>query len=445
MIRKNRYTILVVITVIIFGAIILFAKKPKKEIVRYKERTGSIALTGEWMDTKKAIENLLAIIELEPENYKAKLNLSQAYIQESRITGDHGYYDAAALDLLNDVLANEPKNFDALCCKATVLLSQHHFADALVVAKEALPINPNSAFIYGLMCDSYVELGNYAEAVKMSDKMISIRPDIRSYARISYLREIHGDLNGAIEACKLAVGAGYPGLEQTEWSRMILAHLYESTGHLDTAEYHYKVALQERPDYAFAIAGLGKIEKIKGNYKEAIKHYEKAKTLIIEYTFSDELTDLYRLNNEKEKAEASAKNVIEMLSPISNADESSSAHGHYADKELAFAYLKTNDTENALKHAMLEFERRPNNIDVCETVAWVLYKKGDFVRANQAITKALATNCKNPVLLCHAGLIKIKAGEIDKGMELIKAALIANPIIFDLELKNEASKYLTAI
>jgi tetratricopeptide (TPR) repeat protein len=443
--RNNKYTILVLATFILLAGIFIFAKKPKKVIARYKDRSGPIALSAEWLDTKKAIEGLLSAIEADPENYKAKLNLAQAYIQEARVTGDHAYYDGAALDLLNDVIENEPKNFDALCCKATVLLSQHHFSDGLIVARQALPLNPNSAFIYGLMCDANVELGNYPEAVKMTDKMISIRPDIRSYARISYLREIHGEMNGAIAACKLAVSAGYPGLEQTEWTRMILAHLYESTGRLDTAEYEYRTALKERPDYAFAIAGLGKIEKAKGNYKDAIAYYEKAKSLITEYSFSDELTDLYRLNNEKEKADASAQQVIDMLSPVANADESSSSHGHYADKELAYAYLKVNDTDNALKHALIEYERRPENIDVCETLAWVNYKKGDFSNANIMINKALRTNSKNPVLLCRAGLIKIKAGEKEKGIDLIRTGLNANPFIFDVELKNEASRYITAI
>ncbi len=443
--KKNLYTILVVVTGIMFALILIFAKKPKKEVAKFKERTGAIALSGEWLNTKKAIESLLTEIELNPENYTAKLNLARAYIQESRITGDHAYYDGTALELLEDVLKNEPKNFDALCCKATVLLSQHHFSEGLLIAKEALVINANSAFVYGLMCDAYVELGNYPEAVKMSDKMISIRPDIRSYARISYLREIHGDYTGAIQACKLAVGAGYPGLEETEWARMVLAHLYESTGSLDTAEYQYKLALQERPDYAFALAGLGKIEKVKQHYTQGIKYLEKANSTITEYTFADELTDLYRLNNEIEKADESAKKVISLLSPLSNEDESSSSHGHYADKELAYAYLKINDLENALKHAELEYKRRSENIDVCETLAWVHYKMGQFTDANTMINKALRTKSKNPVLLCRAGLIKIKAGEKDKGIAFINMALTTNPIIFDVELKKEATNCIAKI
>ena len=444
MMRNKLYIILIAVTGILLGCIFFFSKKPVTHTPTFKERKGSIGLSGEWLDTKQAIISLLKSIELNPQDYKSKLSLSQAYIQEARVTGDHAYYDQAALELLDDVIKNEPQNFDALCCKATVLMSQHHFTEGLEIAKQALPINPNSAFIYGLLCDGYVELGKYTDAVKMSDKMISIRPDIRSYARVSYLREIHGDLQGAIVAAKLAVAAGYPGLEQTEWTRMILAHLYENTGSLDSAEIQYKTALAERPDYPFAIAGLGHIAKLKGNYIVAISAYEKAKTTISEYSFADELTDLYKLNNEPRKANRSSQEVIAMLSPLSDVDESSSAHGHYADKELAYAYLKVPNTEKALEHAMIEYERRPDNIDVCETVAWVNYKKGNFTEANKMIDKALKTKCQNPTLLCRAGLIKIKAGQKEVGQTLIQKAVQTNPYL-DIELKNEAKGYITSL
>ena len=438
--RKNLYIVLIVATLGILISIFLFSKKPKQKITTYKDRKGTVALAGEWLNAKKAIEGLLATIEQNPEDYKSMLSLSQAYIQEGRTTGDHGYYDKAAIELLDEVIKNEPENFEALCCKATVLLSQHHFAEGLELAKVALPINPNSAFIYGILCDANLELGKYDEAVKMADKMNATRPDIRSYARISYLREIYGDLPGAISAMKLAVEAGYPGLEQSEWTRCVLAHLYENIAKLDSAEYEYNIALRNRPNYAFAIAGLGHIAKARGNFKEAILYYEKAKSMIVEFSFSDELTDLYRLNNEKQKADKNAKEVIELLGPNAG-DESDTGHGHYADKELAYAYIKTNDLENALKHAQTEYERRPDNIDVCETLAWVNYKLNDFKTSNTLINKALKTNCKNPILLCRAGLIKVKANEVEKGKTLIKQALETNPFL-DVDLKNEATQYL---
>jgi tetratricopeptide (TPR) repeat protein len=278
----------------------------------------------------------------------------------------------------------------------------------------------------------------------MADKMTSIRPDLRSYARISYLREIFGDIPGAKSAIKLAVSAGYPGLEQTEWARMILGHLYEIVGQVDSAQMVYQKALLERPDYPFAIAGLGRIEKEKGNYAEAIKYFEKAKDMIVEYSFKDELTDLYRLNNEPSKGDQYAQEVIDELGG-NLGDESQSIHGHYADKELAYAYLKTNppDLDKALKHALVEYDRRPDNIDVCESVAWVRYKRGEFAQADTLINKALRTHSRNPVLLCHAGLIKVKSGEIAQGTGLIKAAIEQDPY-FDINLRKEAAPYISA-
>ena len=64
---------------------------------------------------------------------------------------------------------------------------------------------------------------------------------------------------GAIEAMKLAVSAGGAGDEPTEWTRIQLARLYENTGDLKNAEMHYTIALEERPGFPYATAGLGHI------------------------------------------------------------------------------------------------------------------------------------------------------------------------------------------
>jgi tetratricopeptide (TPR) repeat protein len=440
--RKLLYSALIIGTSVFFIVILVFAKK-ETGLPGYAEPKGAYATSQEWLNAKKEMDGYLATLKTKPGDTKTMIKLIQAYINESRVTGNHGYYDRAALQLTDQLLAKDPDNFEALCCKGTVLLSQHHFSEAQEVTNKASAINPNNAFIYGLRCDANVELGNYDEAVKMADKMISIRPDIRSYSRVSYLREIYGDVPGAIYAMKLAISSGYPGMEQTEWSRMILGHLYESMGSLDSAEQVYNVALVERPDYAFAYAGLGRIAKAKGNYKAAISYYEKADKLVTEYSFSDELTDLYLLNNEKDKSEKSAEHVIEMLGPGSG-DESVQGHGHYADKELAYAYIKEGDLDKAEEHAQTEYERRPKNIDVCEAMAWVKYKKGDYAEANKMINVSLKTGSKNPVLLCRAGLIKIKAGEKAAGEALIKKSFEMNPFL-DPMLKKEAQPYLAAM
>jgi tetratricopeptide (TPR) repeat protein len=439
MIKKYIYPVLILSFVSMVVLIILFRKE--NPVLNLKERKGTIALSSEWINTKAAIEGLLSDVRKNPDNLKAKLHLAEAYIQEARVTGDHAYYDNAALQLLNTVINKDHNNFEALCCKATVLLSQHHFSEGLTVAQQAKELNPYNGFVYGLLCDANVELGHYEEAVKMADKMVSIRPDLKSYARVSYLREIYGDMKGAIEAMKLAVSAGFPGLEQTAWTRVNLGHLYENTGDLIHAEGQYSMALSERPEYAFALAGMASIEKAKGNYKQAIAYLEKAKNSIKEFSFNDQLTDLYALNKDLKKSYESAQYVVQILSP--QTDTKDDTHGHYADKELAYAYLKTYQYNLALDHALKEFERRPDNIDVIETVAWVRYKRGEYKEANDLIKNALRTHSQNPVLLCRAGLIKIKAGNKEEGIALINKAVGLNPFL-DKDLTAQSKPYLVS-
>jgi len=436
---KSKYIYLTLLFLFAgFTAVILHFRKPETKL-ELKMRQGELATASEWLSTKAAIEGLIDEIRNHPDNTKAKLQLSLAYIQESRITGEHAYYDQAALSLLDDVLKKEPDNVDALCSKATVLLSQHHFADALPYAEKAVRINPYNSGVYGIMTDAYVELGKYDQAVQMADKMVSVRPDLRSYSRVSYLREIFGDYNGAIEAMKLAVSAGYPGLEQTAWVRTYLGHLYELTGDFDQAELQFSMALAERPDYAFAFAGIGRIEKAKRNYTAAIDYFEKAKSQQKDFSFDEELTEIYRLMNHQQQASDHAQQTIASLSTISSS--SGTGHGHYADRELAYAYLNAYDYESALKHALVEYNRRPDNIDVNQALGWVYYKRGEYADANKYITVALRTGSKNPVLLYEAGLIKIKSGENEKGKQLIEQSIHVNPYVPSL-LKWEGENYL---
>ena len=438
------YTLLFLLFGSVTAFIVLENKVKDDTIPPLKERSGVLANTDEFKTTRKKAAELLAQIKQNPKDLKAKMQLASLYIQESRVTGDHVYYDAAAMKLANSVLKIDSNNFEANVFKGTLYLSQHHFADGLKMAQKIQKLNPYNAFVYGMLVDANVELGNYNEAVANSDKMVSVRPDIRSYSRISYLREIYGDNPGAIDAMKLAVSAGYPGEEGTEWTRVHLGQLYENTGDLQNAKMQYALALQERPDYAYAYAGLGRIAMANKNYPEAILYLEKADALVNDYSLKDQLTDLYALNGEKEKSAANAKKVIDMLSRDSQSSMKDENIGHYSDRELAYAYLKTKDFDKALEHALLEYNRRPDNIDVNETLAWVYYMKGDFKSADKYIGVALKTNCKNPTLLCRAALIMNVNGETAQSREFLKSALANNPNISE-GLKADAQKLLAAL
>jgi len=376
-----------------------------------------------------------------PDDNKLKLQLAMAYIQESRITGNHSYYDGAGLELIEDVLKADPNDFEALCAKATILLSQHHFDEALIIGKKVIELNAYSAYGYGILTDAYVELGNYDKAIESADKMVSIRPDIRSYSRISYLREIFGDTEGAIEAMNLAIGAGVTGAEQTEWARVYLGHLHEMKGDIKQAAFIYQQALVHRPHYAYAQAGMGRIEKYNKNYEESIKYFTNAKNNLNDFYFSEELADVYQAMFKNKNAAAELNEAIKMLSYDEEELESESNHGHYSDKELSLLYLKVYKYDLALKHALIEYNRRPDNIEINQTLAWVHFRRGEYAASEKFIDKAMRTKSKNPKLLFQAGLIKAKSGKINTGKNLLKESLAINSHI-TADMQWEAKPFL---
>jgi tetratricopeptide (TPR) repeat protein len=392
-------------------------------------RKGAAANSREWNAIKKKSNSLLAALKEDPNDVNASLKLAALYIQEARETGNYMYYDKAAMKSVNKVLQLDSLNFNGLVYKSLLYLSQHHFAEGLAAAQKARAVNPYNAYVYGLMVDGNVEMGNYDSAVANADKMVSIRPDLTSYSRVSYLREIFGNYKSAIDAMKMAADAGGRGDEHTEWTRVQLASLYEKTGDYKTAEELYRTSLSMRPDYPYALAGLARVAVAANDTKKAIALYEKADGLISDNSIKEELVDLYRQSGQNKKGEDLAKAIIEDLSKDAEAGDKDETIGHYADRELAHAYLQVNNTEKALEHAMLEYNRRPGNIDVNETVAWVYYNKGEYNKALPYIKTALQTNSKNPVLLSRAGLIFLKTGEKEMAKTMLQQATFAKSFV----------------
>ena len=439
-------------TTAIFIILLLFiffrhqAKEKNRESRAYYllERNKLLAATDEWQQVSVQAKVLLQAIQDNPADVSSKISLATLYIRESRVTGNHAYYDQAAMNYVNEVLSQDENNFEALSLKALILLSEHHFHEAIAIAQKAISINPYNAFIYGTLTDGYVETGNYTAAVESLEKMMSIRPDMRSYSRVSYLREIHGDYPGAIDAMKLAVDAGAPGDEATAWTRVQLGQLYEKVSDMKAAEIQYFTTLRDRPKYAYAIAGLARTAVHQKQYDEAIRLYLQADSLVQDYSISEGLMEVYEMKGDTKNALSLSKKIAGEMSGMMKSESQEDNAGHYSDREIAHVYLKTGDLSGALVHAMAEYNRRPENIDVNETLAWVYYSRGEFQKALPYIKKAMRTGSRNPTLLCRAGLIFGRVGDTTSAKRLLEQALNDSPTI-SAGLKIEGERILATL
>lgn len=385
------------------------------EIPALFERTGDLSKASEWQKTKEKVDELKKKLAKDPNDTKIRLQIALIYLSEARITGEHPYYYPAVLRILDGILYLNPNNFEATTFKSSVKMSQHQFAEARDLAEKARKINPDNAYVYGVLVDANVELGDYKQAIAMSDKMQALKPSLESYSRVSYIREIYGDFKGSILAMKYAIEAGMPGSEPFCWSKKTLGHLYESTGQLEEAQKQYDDILFVRPSYAFAYGGQARILKANKQYDKALILLDKAAKIMPEFSFHEEMAEIYDLQGNHDKALNKYEEVVKML-------EEDAKSGHAVDLELCKLYIKSGDLESAKKYGMIEYKKRPKNIDVNHAMAVVAFKMNDVKKAKEYISVAMSTGSKDPELLINAGKIDRSLANSQYGYEPIIVA-----------------------
>ncbi len=360
------------------------------------QRGEAIQLGKEWDEVQNNYSKFTSAISENPHDNQAKIQLAQLYIREARVTGEHGHYYPGALAILdnalNDSELTDDMKFLALTTKAGVELSLHEFTDALKTGNAAALLNPSNAQIHGVLVDANVELGNYDKAVKLADRMSSIKPDIRSYSRVSYLREIHGDVDGSIEAMTLAVKAGFPGYEETAWAMLTLGDIYKEYGQLDNAMQVYKEILDMRPNYPFAVGAIGDIQILQGKEKEAEATLKEAMDIIPEVGFYISLASLYKDQGRTQEMNALMDEIMVMLKEDTDS-------GHNMNLEYADLYLDIlDDVEKAKEYAQLEYNKRPKNIDVNKMMAKIALHEKNMTEAEKFYNVAASTKSKHPDL-----------------------------------------------
>src|SRR4051794_41152372 len=176
-------------------------------------------LTG----TSADIPKLQSAVRRSPGNEGLRASLAAAYLQRVRETGDPSFYARA------EGVLRHPRTPDGLATAGELALARHAFAQALELGRRA---GAEGAFV---RVDALVELGRYDAAERELQAMVDRKPNLAAYARVSYLRELNGDLQGAASAMRLAVAAGGPAPENNAYVLGLLGELERRLGHAGEA------------------------------------------------------------------------------------------------------------------------------------------------------------------------------------------------------------------
>ena len=344
------------------------------------------------------------LIDKNPKNYEAYNALALALSRRARETSDVKFY-AEAEETLKKSFEISPDNFDGTRIKVWLLLGKHEFAAA---REEALKLNrrmPDDVMVYGFLTDANVELGNYDDAEKAAQLMLNLRPgNSPGVTRAAYLRELFGDVDGALDLMNMALDSTGPSeAEDAAWILTQIGHLELSVGRLVDAEKNLQRALAVFPGYHYALGNMAKVRIAQKRYEEAVQLLQQR------YQGAPHAENLYDLAEALQlagKSEESKKSFLEFeqksLLETNRADNS--------NRELIFYYAdQALKPLKALEVASRELARR-HDVYTLDAYAWSLHVNGRDQEARQQVEMALAVGIREARIFRHAGEISLATG-----------------------------------
>ncbi|MDQ3648915.1 MAG: tetratricopeptide repeat protein [Acidobacteriota bacterium] len=361
----------------------------------------------------RAAQGMIERAGEKPDGYNL---LGDAFMQKARETGDFSF-NSRADAALQKSLELAPDSYSTLVLRAKLLLTLHRFREALEVARLAQAMRPQEYHAYGALTDAYVELGDYDAAIEAAQKRMDLRPDTDAYARVSYLRSLHGDTEGAIEAMQVAAKAVDPrDSESVAWCRVHLGDELMNVGKLAPAEKEYDNALAVFPDYYLALAAKARARLAAGDVNGAVDFYKRAQERVPLPDTAIALGDLYT----KIGCVDEAKKQYDLVEYI---ERSGAAGSETYSRQLALFYADRNiKLDEALEIARRERAARAD-IYTSDALAWCLFKKGQFAEAKTAMDEALRLGTNDPRLLYHAGMIANALGDRRSATKYLEQAV----------------------
>ena len=369
--------------------------------------------------TAGLVSRLEVKVQRDPRDVKSLATLGLAYEQRWRETGDSSFLPLAAHALRN---ARQLSPNDALTVQGlgSLALTRHEFRRALVLGRLAIHLARYSANPYGIEGDALLELGRYPQAFSAFQKMVDLKPNLSSYARISYARELTGDLPGAITAMRMALDASAGDREGYAWTSVQLGKLYWMLGDGRAATRLYDNALQIFPGYVYALDALAPVEAARGHLTRAISLERRAVDAIPLPQFVGQLGDLYSRAGQPRLAleQQATVRIIQRLLGVNGVKVDLETAIYRADHSI--------DPAGTITLARKARALRPSILGD-DTLAWALARGGRCTEALTWSKRAMRLGTRDSLFDFHRGAIEQCLGNAAVARSWFARALALNP------------------
>jgi tetratricopeptide (TPR) repeat protein len=359
------------------------------------------------------IARLQAVVRAAPRDVAPRVELADAYLEKARASGDPAFYERAD-GLLRAALARKPGDHDALVSSAALALSRHDFRGGLELAERARAARPESRVAYPLLVDALVELGRFGAAERTLQRLVDANPGLAAYARISYLRELHGDLDGAAAVMRLAAAGAGSQRESVAAVQSLVGTIELARGNLAAARAAQRTALAAVPGYPAAEAGLARLAAARGDLDGAIRRW---RALAERLPLPEYVIGLGEAQLAAGRT-AAGRRELELV----GAEQRLAGGGVNIDAELAVFEADHGVPARALALARRAWEAAPG-LRATDALGWALTRAGRPAAGLRWAHRALRLGSRDAIFRYHAGFAALGAGRAEEGRRHLRVAL----------------------
>jgi tetratricopeptide (TPR) repeat protein len=366
------------------------------------------------------IAQLESAVAAQPTDGRSWQKLGAAYVQKLVQSANPAYADLTrrALDQAAGLLQND---IATIVTRAQLALTLHQFADARTLGQQAHDVSARSNDALVVLVDANVELGRYDEAATDLQELLDRKPGLAALSRVSYLRELNGDVDGALSALREAQNAA-AGASPFDIATVdsIRGDLLYNHGRIDEADVAYSDALTRSPEQLVATAGRARVLVTHGDLAGATALLAPVADRFPTPTLVTLLGDIATLDGRTADARRSF-DVVRATTALQKAG------GAAVDLEASlFEADHSGDPALVLQLATDAYATRPS-IHGADALAWARLHTNDLAGASSSIAEALRLGTRDASLLFHAAAIHSAAGSVEQARAELTDALTINP------------------
>ena len=343
---------------------------------------------------------------------------AQRLLQRVRETEDPSLYRGAE-EALAAARRLEPGSAAVALGYGELAMSRHRFPEGLRWGLRAQRLAPATVRPLGLIADAQIELGRYEEAGRTLQRMVDLKPGLPAYSRISYFRELHGDVEGAAEAMRLAVAAAGSAPAESAGVRVLLGQLELARGRAAAGERIFRSVLAEQPGNARALDGLADVEMSKGRPRAALARWRELSAAVPSPHYATDVVELAAAFGLREESRRAVERVRSL-------DRALVAAGANIDTESAVFEADYGSPRRALAMARRAYAEAPA-VQRADALGWALTRNGRPAEALRYAREAMRLGTGEPMFLYHGALAARDASRTALARRWLRRLLADDP------------------